>query len=90
MLTIEIKPFKYISEAEIERLCRAEGLQLTMKGSLKSIADNVHWHYKRAGEKGVLEITRMQDDGRVILSCKNNRHGEWIEDVMKKLELALK
>ena len=45
------------AEAIIEAACSAEGLRLTLNGTLKQYPGCVHWHYKRGSEPGTLEIT---------------------------------
>lgn len=65
-------------------------LTATMKGSLKSLDPNIHWHYKKGKEKGTLEITLLTQTNRVVLSCKKNRGGDWIDEAMNELEGRLK
>jgi hypothetical protein len=87
---LSIHPAKKISAEAIENLCATMTLTLTMRGSLKSLPANIHWHYKKGKEKGVLEITLMQQRNEIILSCKENRSGPWImgiiEEFRRKLE----
>lgn len=66
------------------------GLQLTMQGSLKSLPANIHWHYKMPGQKGVLEITLLLNENKLLLNCKKNRMGEWVNEASTKIKVALK
>lgn len=85
MTELSIKPKKKITNAGIEKICGEMGLVVTMKASLKSIAENTHWHFKREKQKGTLEITLMHGTGEVILSVHENRRGGWEEGVIKVL-----
>ncbi len=76
---------KPIDPQVIERLCLDADLTITMKGTLKSLPINIHWHYKRGKEKGTLEITLMLSKPEVIFSYKENRAGDWIDGVIEGL-----
>jgi hypothetical protein len=80
---------KKVSTKDVEIACAALSLQLTMKGSLKLLPPNIHWHYKMPKQTGVLEITLMTNENKLILSCKKNRIGEWISEASASLKLAL-
>ena len=75
---------------QIEKTCVQLLLTQTMKGSLKSIAANTHWHYKSGKEKGVLEITLMKATREIILNVHENRKGDWQEKTMKQLHASWK
>ena len=53
-------------EAVIEAACAAEGLRLTLKGTLKQYPGRVHWHYKRGKEAGTLESMPKLEGRRMI------------------------
>ena len=89
MQKLSFQPVKKIAPAAIEKVCTGMNLRKTMKGSLKSLSENIHWHYKRRNEKGVLEITFLIQSGKIILSNKKNREAEWIKDAMKELKEKL-
>jgi hypothetical protein len=42
-----------------------------------------------AKQPGVLEITLMKHENKIILICKKNRTGEWISTAIEKLKQAL-
>lgn len=73
------------TEKEVEQATAAMGLQLTMKGSLKTLPDNIHWHYKKPAHKGTLEITLLLSTRQLIVECKLSRWGNWVEDVLEEL-----
>jgi hypothetical protein len=81
---------KKLTPDEVESACSKMALQLTMKGSLKSLADNLHWHYKKTKQPGVLEITLMLNENKFILTCKKNRMGDWINKAAEELKQALR
>jgi len=89
MKEVKINPVKKVTAASIEKACKDIGLDITMRTELKSIDANAHWHLKKGKEKGVLEITLMLLTGEVILSCKDNRGGDWIEGAIYQLKKDL-
>ncbi|MFN8286394.1 MAG: hypothetical protein U0V74_06565 [Chitinophagales bacterium] len=89
MLELSFKPKDKWTEARIDKLCEKLGLAVTMKGILKSIGPNKHWHLKKGKAKGVLEITLMLESGEIILSVHDNRKGDWEEDMMKQVKKAM-
>jgi hypothetical protein len=89
MATLSFHPSKRIAPEAIEKQCSGMHLTLTMKGSLKSLLLNMHWHYKKGKEKGVMEITLLQQSNEVIITYKANRSGAWIEEAMESLKSRL-
>lgn len=89
MVEVFIKPAKVVSSEQIEALCLEAGLLQTMRGSLKSMPANMHWHFKKGKEKGVLEITLLHQTGEIILAVHQNRRGGWVEEVMAALKAQL-
>ena len=80
-------------EALVEKVCQTEGLTAAAKTSLASFPGSVHWHFKREGEKGVLELTLWPAKRRLWASIHADRTGSWTEDslerVRRELERAL-
>lgn len=60
------------------------GLSCTLSGSLKSKQANQHFHFKKKGEKGVLEITLFEQE--TYVNIHDNRQGDWIAEVVEKFE----
>ncbi len=89
MYEVRITVSEKVKASQIEMLCAQLELTCTMRGELKSIASNLHWHFKKAKLKGVMEITLMKETGEIILSVHDNRRGAWEEEVMKKVKSAL-
>jgi hypothetical protein len=70
-----------LSEAErfIENVCTRRGLQLSRKGSLSTYPGSIHWHYKRTGQTGTLEITLLAEERRIWLQVQAGRRATWID-----------
>lgn len=79
-----------ITEKKLEELLAGMGLQLTMKGQLKTLPVNIHWHYKKPKEKGTLEITLLLPTNELIVECKKSRWGDWVEEVLVGLMQKVK
>ncbi len=89
MLQVIIEPKQPLTERIIEENCAQLGLKLTIKGSLKTMPANTHWHYKYGKQTGVLEVTLLNNNTQVILSVHTNRMGNWQHEMLKKLEAML-
>lgn len=65
---------------------RLDGLGLVGKElALATMPGARHWHFRKEGEKGCLELTWWPDQEQVWLSIHGNRDGEWIEGVVGEL-----
>lgn len=78
MLEIRLHPSVAFNEKEVEAFGIERDLLLSMKGALKSKAFNIHYHFKRKKERGVLEITIFADV--LQINVHDNRQGDWILD----------
>jgi hypothetical protein len=76
-------------DSAIESTCIAEGLQVGMKGSLASFPGSIHWHFKKPGERGTLEITSSHRDGRIWAQIQSGRDADWIEPCFEKIKIKL-
>jgi hypothetical protein len=74
------------AESIIESACAAEGLRLTLKGTLKANPGCIHWHYKRGHESGTLEITLWPSTPRLWFKVGDSRQGTWIDGVIERLK----
>ena len=74
----------------IEECCAAEGLTLTLKGTLSKYPNSVHWHFKQGFERGTLEITLWERKCRLWLQVAGGRTGHWIEDTLRRLHAAVR
>ena len=73
----------------IERCCMAEGLSASLKGSLSKYPGCIHWHFKRDGQRGTLEITLWTNVRRIWFSIHTGRTGAWIEETVARLKQDL-
>ena len=67
----------------IEACCAAEGLQVSLRTSLKKFPDSKHWHFKLGDNPGTLEITSWQH--RIWCSGRKGRCAPWVERVLPKV-----
>src|SRR5215471_1010089 len=93
MFEVEVKiPFGadiLNAEQVIEACCAAEGLSVSVKRTLVSYPGYVHWHFKRAAQRGTLEVTWWPQARRAWISVHANRTGEWIEEAVARLKEAM-
>src|SRR5260370_16523720 len=80
-----------LSQAEqiIEQCCKAEGLSASLKVSLAKYPGCIHWHFKRDGQRGTLEITLCASMRRIWFSIHTGRTGDWIEETLTCLKQDL-
>src|SRR5688572_17774749 len=69
----------------IETCCSVQGLQITLKGTLKQYPDCIHWHLKNATQRGTLEITFWPAEHHVWFKVNASRSAEWIADAAARL-----
>jgi hypothetical protein len=74
------------AEKLIEKVCAGRGLGVAMKGSLKGYPGCVHWHYKRPGHKGTLEITVYPEARRIWAQVQDGRRAPWIDAELPRLQ----
>ncbi len=77
------------AEQIIEQCCKAEGLLVNLKGSLAKYPGCIHWHFKRGGQRGTLEITLWASRRRIWFSIHTGRTGAWIEETVTRLKQDL-
>ncbi len=77
-----------LSQAEqiIEQCCIVEGLSVSLKVSLAKYPGCIHWHLKREGQRGTLEITLWVSARRIWFSIHTGRTGDWIEETVTRLK----
>ena len=92
MLTIKIPVRASIKLAIgiIEASSFAEGLTVALRGTLKKCPGSTHWHWKRPGAKGTLEVTLWPQGQVVLLSVQASRDAPWIREILPRLEAALR
>src|SRR5262245_33223979 len=75
--------------ARIDCAAAAEGLHPGERLTLRSFPGSIHWHMRRPGSKGVLELTYWPDQGRLWFAVHSNRRGDWIAPAIKRLRANL-
>ncbi|MEO8606785.1 MAG: hypothetical protein ABI690_02810 [Chloroflexota bacterium] len=90
-IQVNIAPDAKLDKAEaiIEAACAAEGLRLTLKGTLKQYPGCIHWHYKFGKAPGTLEITLWASKRRLWFKVSANRQGEWMEKAIERLKVKI-
>ena len=73
----------------VESLCAAQGLIMATRGTLATYPGCVHWHFKRPGEKGTLEITWWAKTARLWFKVADGREGPWIRAAIERVKKEL-
>ncbi len=62
------------------------GLVIRMRGTLRTYPGSQHWHVRKPGERGTLEVTFWPAGKRVWFSVQAGRCAEWIADIVPQLK----
>ena len=73
----------------VEQAAAREGLIAALRGTLGTYPGCVHWHFKRAGEKGTLEVTWWPKTQRLWFKVADGREGPWLRGAMERLRTQL-
>jgi hypothetical protein len=73
----------------VEQVCASHDLICTLKGTLVSYPESVHWHFKRGRQKGTVEITWWESKNRLWFKVASGRTAEWIKDSLPKLKAQI-
>jgi hypothetical protein len=73
----------------IESTCAAAGLQIGMKGTLTTFPGSTHWHFKKPGQRGTLELTSFPRERRIWAKVQTGRRADWILPSLTKIRLEL-
>jgi hypothetical protein len=68
--------------ALIEGAAEQYGLQIRMRGTLRTYPGSQHWHFQKPGERGTLEITLWPAGKRVWFSVQARRRAAWITEIL--------
>jgi len=74
------------AERVIEGIVEERGLEIHSKGTLASFRGSTHWHCKKHGQTGTLELTLNVPDGRVWAQGQDGRRAAWIEKELPGLK----
>ena len=75
--------------ARIERAATAAGLDIGERMTLRTCPGSIHWHLRRPGVKGVLELTYWPSHGRLWFAVHINRQADWIAPAIERLRASL-
>jgi hypothetical protein len=50
----------------------------------------IHWHFKRGGGRGKLEVTYWPDRNKACLACPSGREADWIGPVIYEFRSLVK
>lgn len=70
----------------VERVCIANGLFCSLKGTLVNYPGSIHWHFGKDKQKGTLEITWWETKKRLWFKVAKNRTSAWIEESISRLK----
>jgi hypothetical protein len=70
----------------VEQVCASHDLNRHLKGTLVSYPGSIHWHFKRNGYKGTLEITWWESGQRLWFKVAKGRTSEWILEILPRLK----
>jgi len=73
----------------VETVCANEMLIRATRGTLATFPGCTHWHYKRAGVPGTLEITWWPKAERLWFKVAEGRDGPWLGTTMPRLKRRL-
>jgi hypothetical protein len=70
----------------IEGAAAHYGLQIRMKGTLRTYPGSQHWHLHKPGERGTLEVTLWPAGKRVWFSVQAGRRAERITNIIPQIK----
>ena len=81
-------------EAVVQDVCRAKGLEIQTKTSLKKYPGCTHWHFRRPNARGILELTWWPGETkrrapRMWLSIHGNRKAEWMSEQIPRVKALI-
>ena len=87
----QVPPFGPLAHLDslVESVCIAEGIEVGMKDTLASFPGSIHWHFKKRGARGTLEITFYPRARRLWASIQISRRGDWIEPTLTKIKAQI-
>ncbi len=72
--------------ALIEGAVAHYGLQIRLKGTLRTYPGSQHWHLQKPGERGPLEVTLWPAGNRVWFSVQAGRRAAWIAEILPHMK----
>jgi hypothetical protein len=75
--------------ALIEEAAAHYGLQIRMRGTLRTFPGSRHWHFQKPGERGTLEVTLWPAGKGVWFSVQAGRRAVWIEEILPHMKARI-
>jgi hypothetical protein len=69
----------------VARACAAEGLRVSLKGTLAKYPGSVHWHLKNGKQPGTLELTWWPPARRLWFKVAAGREADWVDESLGRL-----
>ena len=73
----------------VEDVCVANDLCCALRGTLAKYPGSIHWHFKKSGQMGTLEITWWESQYRLWFKVARGRTSDWITDSLPLLKARL-
>ncbi|UFT99753.1 hypothetical protein KO561_01900 [Radiobacillus kanasensis] len=73
---------------EMEHVIQSFQLIISSKTTLLSKKGSYHWHLKKDGEKGVLEITYWPSKSKLLVEIARNRMADWNVSIIEEMTEA--
>lgn len=77
------------AQRAVEQVCTESGLVIGLRGALARDPGSFHWHLKRAGETGTLEVSFAPTMNRLWLKVHARREATWTIVAMNELATRL-
>jgi len=71
--------------ARIDRIANELGFVIASRTTLATIPGSIHWHIRKTGFSGTLEITIEPTTNQVWFGIHSNREASWIDDAIHEL-----
>jgi len=72
-------------DCRVGEIFYSEGLQISLKSTLRAYPGCIHWHWKKGAGKGILEVTHWPQNSRLWISAHSNRTADWIDELLPRL-----
>jgi hypothetical protein len=90
LVEIEVQPVPPDAGEAVLAAAESLGLVIGSDGSLSKYPGSRHWHLKKPGATGTLEITHWPAENRLWVTYHANRTGDgWVEEAAAQLAAKL-
>lgn len=79
----------YVPLAAVERAIETRGLVVATRSTLSKYPGCVHWHLRRCGQKGTLELTHWFSSGRLWFNIHPLQAAAWMPDEIEAIRKDL-